>query len=742
MSTFPGLLRWTPIPGATAYQIWLPARGKRITTLDERRRPARALHLPHRPDVDEQPPVARPRRCACCTARSRTSCRRSPTGPGASLHGRQPAVRRRPASACWRPSRTRSPTRRSSRRRTASRPVSSSPAIDDVRRARRRRRSRALPRLRVHRQRLRQHRLHGLGRRLAGLGAARRRDNRPPRFTVRDRLRSRQVSRRAVRDRRARLAQTATRSFRTSPGRPPTRAEARRRRRPRRIRARSHPPRRRPPRRRSPRRRSPPWTRTTRRPQRFRSSSPRTAPRSRRSSSGTRNGRRAATTGPRRVRPWHPSRSRHARHRRRARGNDDQGRGHGRPRERATSSRSGSRPRWSRSTTSTATRHPRSADSPALTSSATRSSAPRTRSSTRTWSCRRTSARRAACTASASMSEPALSRSPTAWARSSRGLSTTGQPHLGDPHAGALLRLADRRVEPRRRRTRLRGAVGQDRRSVQGRRRSRSTTCSTSAVLPLKPGTWYYRVRGINLNMPAGAQGARLVGPDEDRRRQAALQDRQGNSSRVPACTRTWPSRSSWPTSPTRSRFDSLPRARPSRRDEARPDARSPTPTTPWSTPCSSARGGAARRRRARRGARRATRCDAGGAGSSTRSTAPGTSCAGSRVWATLIALEEKGRPVRRRRVGTGARTPLVGPARRRRLRGRRADPRLGGARGSRMPWSPYASLSDGVAELARDSWHARTLRGLLAARARRGGLGRRRRRPRRERRGTSPPSG
>jgi hypothetical protein len=33
MSSFPGLLRWTPIPGATAYQVWFTERGKRITTL-------------------------------------------------------------------------------------------------------------------------------------------------------------------------------------------------------------------------------------------------------------------------------------------------------------------------------------------------------------------------------------------------------------------------------------------------------------------------------------------------------------------------------------------------------------------------------------------------------------------------------------------------------------------------------------------------------------------------------------
>ena len=30
-------------------------------------------------------------------------------------------------------------------------------------------------------------------------------------------------------------------------------------------------------------------------------------------------------------------------------------------------------------------------------------------------------------------------------------------------------------------------------------------TFSTAATLPLTPGTWYYRVRGINLSLPAGA---------------------------------------------------------------------------------------------------------------------------------------------------------------------------------------------------------------------------------------------
>jgi hypothetical protein len=31
-------------------------------------------------------------------------------------------------------------------------------------------------------------------------------------------------------------------------------------------------------------------------------------------------------------------------------------------------------------------------------------------------------------------------------------------------------------------------------------------TTSTSAVLPLAPGTWYYRVRGFDYNLPSGVQ--------------------------------------------------------------------------------------------------------------------------------------------------------------------------------------------------------------------------------------------
>lgn len=38
-------------------------------------------------------------------------------------------------------------------------------------------------------------------------------------------------------------------------------------------------------------------------------------------------------------------------------------------------------------------------------------------------------------------------------------------------------------------------------------------TASTSAVLPLSPGTWYYRVRGISYSLPTGAQQMSWSGP-------------------------------------------------------------------------------------------------------------------------------------------------------------------------------------------------------------------------------------
>ena len=42
--------------------------------------------------------------------------------------------------------------------------------------------------------------------------------------------------------------------------------------------------------------------------------------------------------------------------------------------------------------------------------------------------------------------------------------------------------------------------------SAERRTHSGRSTLGTSTVLPLKPGTWYYRVRGFNYALPTGAQ--------------------------------------------------------------------------------------------------------------------------------------------------------------------------------------------------------------------------------------------
>ena len=48
-------------------------------------------------------------------------------------------------------------------------------------------------------------------------------------------------------------------------------------------------------------------------------------------------------------------------------------------------------------------------------------------------------------------------------------------------------------------------------------------TLSTSAVLPLKPGTWWYRVRGISWRLPAERAVHVVVGSDAHRRGAADL---------------------------------------------------------------------------------------------------------------------------------------------------------------------------------------------------------------------------
>ena len=105
-------------------------------------------------------------------------------------------------------------------------------------------------------------------------------------------------------------------------------------------------------------------------------------------------------------------------------------------------------------------------------------------------------------------SEPTLTAGGEAFAS---GSDTGGQARLGR-RAPRLLRLPARRLDGRTRRRGLRGAVEQDAQAVQARGRSGHDlaagmmTMNTSAVLPLEPGTWYYRVRGYDYSLPEGAQ--------------------------------------------------------------------------------------------------------------------------------------------------------------------------------------------------------------------------------------------
>ena len=106
-------------------------------------------------------------------------------------------------------------------------------------------------------------------------------------------------------------------------------------------------------------------------------------------------------------------------------------------------------------------------------------------------------------------------------------------------------------------------------------------------------------------------------------------------------------------------------------------------------------------------------------------------------VWATLLALERDGAVEVGRRLGAGARPPLVGGPRRGRLRRRQASgervPRLGGRRGSRTA-SPRrrrrARCRRAGPSSSRRAWAIRGLERLLAALPRRRGRARRRRRP------------
>jgi hypothetical protein len=105
-------------------------------------------------------------------------------------------------------------------------------------------------------------------------------------------------------------------------------------------------------------------------------------------------------------------------------------------------------------------------------------------------------------------SEPALTKSSAPFAS---GLSTTGRlisastkaPRFyGTPHVAWTPALGAALYEVQWSKTRYPFRAETDPRTgTKG-----LLTLSTSALLPLKPGTWWYRVRGINYSLPTGAQ--------------------------------------------------------------------------------------------------------------------------------------------------------------------------------------------------------------------------------------------
>ena len=56
----PGLVRWTPVEGATAYDVWYPVRRQGHQDAHERRRPARAVLVPPRGQLVADRSLARP----------------------------------------------------------------------------------------------------------------------------------------------------------------------------------------------------------------------------------------------------------------------------------------------------------------------------------------------------------------------------------------------------------------------------------------------------------------------------------------------------------------------------------------------------------------------------------------------------------------------------------------------------------------------------------------------------------
>ena len=78
-----GLVRWSPVEGATSYQVWLHGRQVDIRDHDQRRRRTRALHLPRDARVDEHDLVPRAREAHRLRRGRERPARRRPTARGA-----------------------------------------------------------------------------------------------------------------------------------------------------------------------------------------------------------------------------------------------------------------------------------------------------------------------------------------------------------------------------------------------------------------------------------------------------------------------------------------------------------------------------------------------------------------------------------------------------------------------------------------------------------------------------------
>ena len=149
-----GLIRWTPVDGATAYQVWYLDPDKIVQDADERRRRARVLHVPPGPVVDRHRALAHPCDPRAVRRRRERAARRlvRPVEPASTRR----RTRRSRAARSTGPSETISDTISTAAAPAAHHVMpafsfSGNTGLNGTRRA--------LPRLRGDRSRLREHRL-------------------------------------------------------------------------------------------------------------------------------------------------------------------------------------------------------------------------------------------------------------------------------------------------------------------------------------------------------------------------------------------------------------------------------------------------------------------------------------------------------------------------------------------------------------------------------------------------------